>query len=238
MKEKKSISTAILTLFLILALIVIAFMTCYIYTEKINANREIAILKENANEMQNTINNFQEKIKQLSYSNKIDNSVNTTNNNLSFTDEQIKTALSDYLELRGHRDCNGLLKILTIKGVLNYDSSKDIETIHPNDGTGGYYKTNIKYSDYRNAMLKYVSQTEFERNWNSYYLEDNDGNLINLSGGGSACIYSIKEIERINDTTYSAKGIPIVDGIKLSTEEHFIFVITSNNGNCVIDALN
>lgn len=51
MKEKRSISTTILTLFLILALIVIAFMTCYIYTEKINANREIATLKENANEM-------------------------------------------------------------------------------------------------------------------------------------------------------------------------------------------
>lgn len=242
MEEKKSIKISLSTLFLILALMVIAFMAYYIYTEKTNANKEIETLEANAVEMQNTIKNLQDKIDTISNtinsnnSNEDNNETNTSDNNsISFTDEQVKTALSNYLELRAHMNCNALLNNLTEKGTLNYDDSKDIDTII--DGTYGHYITNIKYSDYRNAMLKYVSKSEFERNWNSYYSEDSNGNLIAGDGGGGLRVYTIKSITKSNDSTYSAKVTSVVEEGEYFEEENLTFVVTSNNGNCVIDSL-
>ena len=165
------------------------------------------------------------------YSNDNTASIDTT----SFTDEQVKTALSNYLELRAHMNCNALLNNLTEKGVLNYDDSKDIDTII--DGTYGHYITNIKYSDYRNAMLKYVSKSEFERNWNSYYSEDSNGNLIAGDGGGGLRVYTIKSITKTNDSTYSAKVTSVVEDGEYFEEENLTFAVTSNNGICVIDSL-
>lgn len=241
MEEKKSIKISLSTLFLILALIVIAFMTYYIYTEKTNANKEIETLEANAVEMQNTIKDLQDKIDTISNtinsnnSNKDNNTTNTNDNNrISFTDEQVKTALSNYLELRAHMNCNALLNNLIEKGDLNYDESKNIDS---SDGTYGRYITNIKYSDYRNAMLKYVSKSEFERNWNSYYSEDSNGNLIAGDGGGGLRVYTIKSITKTNDSTYSAKVTSVVEDGEYFEEESLTFVVTSNNGNCVVDSL-
>lgn len=237
MEEKKSIKISLSTLFLILALIVIAFMAYYIYTEKTNANKEIETLEANAVEMQNTIKDLQDKIDTISNtinsnnSNEDNNTTNTSDNNrISFTDEQVKTALSNYLELRAHMNCNALLNNLTEKESLNYDDSKNVIS---NDR----YITNIKYSDYRNAMLKYVSKNEFERNWNSYYSEDSNGNLIAGDGGGGLRVYTIKSITKTNDSTYSAKVTSVVEDGEYFEEESLTFVVTSNNGNCVIDSL-
>lgn len=241
MEEKKSIKISLSTFFLILALIVIAFMAYYIYTEKTNANKEIETLEANAVEMQNTIKDLQDKIDTISNtinsnnSNEDNNTTNTSDNNsTSFTDEQVKTALSNYLELRANMNCNALLNNLTEKGALNYDESKNIDS---GDGTYGRYITNIKYSDYRNAMLKYVSKSEFERNWNSYYSEDSNGNLIAGDGGGGLRVYTIKSITKTNDSTYSAKVTSVVEDGEYFEEENLTFGVTSNNGICVIDSL-
>lgn len=238
MEEKKSVKISLSTLFLILALIVIAFMAYYIYTEKTNANKEIETLEANAVEMQNTIKDLQDKIDTISNtinsnnSNEDNNVTNTSDNNsTSFTDEQVKTALSNYLELRSHMNCNELLNNLTEKGLLNYDDSKHT---YLDDGS---YITNIKYSDYRNAMLKYVSKSEFESNWNSYYSEDSNGNLIACDGGGGLRVYTIKSITQTNDSTYSAKVTSVADDGEYFEEENLTFVVTSNNGICVIDSL-
>ena len=135
-------------------------------------------------------------------------------------------------------NCNALLNVLTEKGALNYDSSKD--TAIP-DAPAGLYKTNIKYSDYKNAMLKYVSEDEFERNWNSYYSEDSNGYLIAGEGGGGLRVYTIKEIKKTispnSTSTYNADVTSVVDDTNFFEEETLTFVITSYNGNCVIDSL-
>lgn len=240
MEEKKSSKTSLSTIFLILALMVIAVMAYYIYTEKTNANKEIEKLEANAVEMKNTIKDLQDKIDTISNtinsnnSNENNNETNTSDNNsASFTEEQVKIALSNYLELSSQGSL--LLYKLTEKGDLNYDESKDIETTI--DGIYGYYITNIKYSEYRNAMLKYVSKSEFERNWNSRYSEDSNGNLLTVDGGSSGVrVYTIKSITKTNDSTYSAKVTSVFDGEDFK-EDNLTFAVTSNNGNCVIDSL-
>ena len=54
MEEKKSVKISLSTLFLILALIVIAFMAYYIYTEKTTYNNKIADLESKIDNITST----------------------------------------------------------------------------------------------------------------------------------------------------------------------------------------
>lgn len=179
-------------------------------------------------------NNISEKI---SSNNLNENTIITDNNNNSsvFTDEQVRVTLSNYLELLANENCDNLLQWLNENGKLNYDSSKN--TIL-NDGT---VITSIRFSDYKNAMLNYVSENEFERNWNLtlYFNENSDGYLTKLQGGGAYCPYTIESITHNDDLNYIAKtyysnsyDYPITKYYK-----DFSFEIKSYNGNCVIDSI-
>lgn len=179
-------------------------------------------------------NNISEKI---SSNNLNENTIITDNNNNSsvFTDEQVRVTLSNYLELLANENCDNLLQWLNENGKLNYDSSKN--TIL-NDGT---VITSIRFSDYKNAMLNYVSENEFERNWNLtlYFNENSDGYLTKLQGGGAYCPYTIESITHNDDLNYIAKtyysnsyDYPITKYYK-----DFSFEIKSYDGNCVIDSI-
>ena len=235
MKEKNVTKISISTFFLILAIIAIIVMGLFIYklnNEKVKADEKAARLQKQVNNLNSTVKDLQGKINNISETINSNNSSNKDNNTETFTDEQVKTALANYLELKAHLNCNGLLNKLTEKGELNYDWNKATLT---NDGR---YITDIKYSDYRNAMLKYVSKNEFEKNWNSYYSQDNNGNLIDVNGGGGLRVYTINSITKNSDSTYSANTTVTIDYSDDSKEdENFIFTITSYNGNCVIDSI-
>lgn len=242
MEEKKVTQISLSTFFLILSLIVIAVMGIFmykLYNEKIEANKKSTELQTQVNSLNETVNDLQGKITNISETINSNTSVEntntaTTNNNTSFTDEQVKTALSNYLELQAYASCSGLLTNLEEKGKLTYDSSK--ETIL-DDGT---IVTSIKFSDYKNAMLNYVSENEFEKNWTStlHFNENSNGYLTQVQGGGGLCVYTINSITKINDSTYFAKTTAtLVDLDDSKEDENFTFTIKSYKGNCVIDSL-
>lgn len=248
MEDKKITKISFSTFFLILAIIVIIAMACYIYIEKTNSSKEIANLEANATNMKSTINDLQGKINSISdtinsNSSKENTTTATTSNNhdtvsndsISFTDDQVKTTLSNFLELRSNANCSSLLETLAKKGKLNYDYSKDT---YLNDGS---ILTTIKFSDYKNAMLNYVSEAEFENNWISTlnFKKSDSGYLIRLQGGGGLGVYTITSITKNNNLTYSAKTTCIVDNDEsMKSNEDFTFTVKSYNGNCVIDSIN
>jgi len=80
MEEKKLVKISLSTVLLFIAILVIAFMTYYIYTEKTNYNEQIADLKANNANMQDKIDNLQ---------GKIDNISNTINSNSSILDSNV-----------------------------------------------------------------------------------------------------------------------------------------------------
>jgi len=82
MEEKKSVKISLSTVLLFVAILVIAFMAYYIYTEKTNYNKQIADLEANTANMQYTIDNLQ---------GKIDNISNTINSNSSTSDSNVDT---------------------------------------------------------------------------------------------------------------------------------------------------
>ena len=241
MEEKKVTKISLSTFFLILSIIVIVVMAIFMYkfyNEKIEANKKSAELQSQLNNLNEIVNDLQGKINNVSdtinSNNSTENTTITNNNSTSFTENQVKTALSNYLELRAYAGCDALLENLKEKGKLNYDSSKD--TIS-NDGT---IITSIKFSDYKNAMLNYVSENEFEKNWTStqYFNENSNGYLTKVQGGGGLRVYTINSLTKTSDSTYSAKTTAtLVDLDNSKEDENFTFTITSYKGNCVIDSL-
>ena len=224
MGENKQSKISLSTVLLLLAILVIIAMSYYIYTEKTNYNKEIAELEANATNMQSTINDLQGKIDNISQ----------TINSTTFTDEQVKTALSDFLELRAYANCDSLLERLKDKAKLNYNSAND--TIL-DDGT---VITTIKFLDYKNAMLNYVSESEFERNWHStqYFNENSDGYLTKVQGGGGLCEYTVDSISKKDDETYSAKTtVTFVDLDDSKENENYIFTVKQYGDKCVIDSI-
>ena len=222
--ENKKLKISLSNLVLLLAILVIIAMSYYIYIEKINYGKQIAELEANAANMQNTINDLQGNIDKNSQS------INST----TFTDEEVKTALSNYLELQAYESCDSLLEQLRKKGKLNYNSEND--TIL-DDGT---VITTIKFLDYKNAMLNYVSESEFERNWHSTksYNENSEGFLTKVQGGGGLCEYTVDSISKKDDTTYSAKTtVTFVDMDDSKENRNYIFTVKSDRDNCVIDSI-
>lgn len=241
MEEKQVTKINLLTFFFILVIIVMGIFIFKLYNEKTEETKNASELQTQVNNLNETVRNLQEKIDNTSETINSNNSTenttttNTSNNNaISFTDEQVKITLSNYLELHAHAGCDALLHNLKEKGKLNYDSSKD--NIQ-NDGT---VITSIKFSDYKNAMLNYVSESEFEKNWTSslYFNKNSNGYLTKVQGGGGLRVYTINSITKTDNSTYSAKTTATLVDLDNSQEnENFTFTITSYNGNCVIDSI-
>lgn len=244
MEEKKVTKISLSTFFLILAIIAIIVMGIFmykLYNEKTEETKKSNELQTQVNSLNETVRDLQEKINNISETSNSNNSTENTsttntssNNSTSFTDEQVKTALSTFLELRAHANCDALLQNLTEKRNLNYDPSKN--TIL-DDGT---VVTTIKFSDYKNAMLNYVSESEFEKNWTSsqYFYENSNGYLNKAQGGGGLRVYTINSITKIDNSTYSAKTTAtLVDLDNSQEDENYTFTVKSYNGNCVIDSI-
>ena len=210
MEEKKVIKISLTKFLVILAIIAIVTICIIIFI--INKNKIIQNQKT-SNYLQPQANNLESTI--------------------VFSDEQVKTTLSDYLELRAHANCDTLLGNLTEKGKLNYDSSKDTFN---NDGI---VVTLIKFSDYKNAMLNYVSEREFNKNWTNkqHFGQNSNGYLTKIEGGGGLREYTINSISKTNDNTYTAKTSSVVEDGEYYEETEYTFVVTTYNNNCVIDSI-
>lgn len=230
MEERKTVKLSLSTVFLIIALIVIVVMA--IFMHKLYNEKEEAL--SNTINTSNLIENNTTTNKGNT-SNSIENNTTTNNGNTSFTEDQVETTLSNYLELMAQQDGQDILQVLTEKGKLNYKNSDD------KISNAGAVTTNVKFSDYKKAMLNFVSETEFEKNWNSkWFSQNSDGYVTTVEGGGTVPIYTIKSINKTDESNYTAQTSYIIDENEPtpSYDKTFTFTITSYNGKCVIDSLN
>ena len=208
-------------------------MGVYIY--KINNDK---LLAENKSaELQTQVDSLNESVNQLQEEIETVEKTKTTekNSSTSFSEEQVKQAISEYLELQASADCGTPLDILKKKGKINYDPSE--YTINTNNGL---ITTKVKFSDYKNAMLNYVTESEFEKNWTSeiYLGEDSNGYLTHAQGGGGLRVYTINSISKIDDKTFSVKTTSMVEDDDTTKEnENFTFEVASYNGKCVINSV-
>ena len=217
--------TSRLIILLVIALTIIMALLGYLMNlQKVKADKEIAELKSREETLQTTITELQEKL------NSINDIASNNESTGAFTDDEVKTALADVLELRSASGCDALLETLTKKGKLNYDPSKD------NILDDGTMITTIKFSDYKDAMLNYVSEKEFDNNWTAFYTANSEGYITKVQGGGGFRVHIIKSINKIDNLTYTAHCTSHVDN-EYVEENDYTFNVVSYNGKCVIDSI-
>lgn len=243
MDKKEPIKISLSTLLLILAIIVIAVMGIFLfkfYNEKTEETKKASELQIQVNSLNGTVSDLQGKMATISETinstpvTENNSSVRTnTNDTISFTDAQVKTALANYLELKSYADSGSPLDYLAKKENLDYDESK-------NTFNNGVITTSVKFSDYKKAMLNYVSENEFEKNWSSaeWFKVNNNGYITIGQMGGGARNYNVNSVTKNSDFNYSAKVTSTIEDDN-STKENsdFTFVIKSLNDNCVIDSI-
>lgn len=222
MEEKKSIKISLSTFFLILAIIVIVIMGVFIfkfYNDKKVSDSEVKELESTINNLEGKINSLEETIN--------DNGKNNDEiTSKTFSNNEIKKALQDYLELKGiYAGSPGEL--------LNKLGFEDLEIDDDIIIEDFYKKTNIRYEDYKNKMLNYMTEECLENNFTEFLGEAN-GDLYCFNGGASRISF---EIESINEKgeNYIANVYELdFEGTRSGEVKNFKFGIADYNGKCVI----
>ena len=244
MEKKEPIKVSLSTVFLIIAIIVIVIMgyfVCKFYNDKVEGANKVNDLQKQVGNLNGTINDLQGKINSINdaintnkTSEKTETNINA-NINVEFTNEEVKKAISDYLELYSSAACGTPLDFLKEKGKINYyDPFKNVINT-----TNGEITTNVKFSDYKKAMLNYITENEFERNWTTKIglIENSNGYLTHGQLGGGFRNYTIRDIAKIDTNKYSVKATSIVEDDDSTRENNsFIFELKNYNNNCVIDS--
>jgi len=161
MEEKKEIRISLSTCLLTIAVIVIIVMAVFIYKMYNEKASEINKIDELSNE----IYNLKEKIGMLDSNVEIDttsnkssngNQTNNQNKKDEFTNEEIKEAIQNYLDLLGTSNNS---PSAVVEYLFGYENVKlTWENDHMNEH---YTKTNIEYNKFKNEILNYMTEEAF-----------------------------------------------------------------------------
>lgn len=112
---------------------------------------------------------------------------------------EVKESLQNYLDLAGVYE--GSPFSLLVK--LNLLKAEDIKNFGVDTDSEGFVKTNIKYSDYKEAMLNYVSESWFNEKFTALYREKS-GYLYYYNGGATGIQTKVEKIGKYSDGAYNA----------------------------------
>lgn len=212
MEEKNSKKGGkILVVLLILALIIIAVMGFFIYklyNEKTNEKENSTELQTQVNTLNETVNDLQEKMNTISETISSKDTENTTTENTttgntstsnkdknkSFSNAEIKNAIQECLDLESAKTCGPRMNLET----LGFYEDSSISAKEQPAQKSGYIKTAIKYNDFKNKMLEYITEECYEEEWSDIYSNEN-GYLCYDNIGQSGVKYQVNSIEKTND---------------------------------------
>lgn len=166
----------------------------------------------------------------------------TNMENNTFTLKQVKASLKDYFNLYAAGQNATLIQELGERGKLKYNTSKwDTKGKNKDE-----WATDIKFSEYKNAMLNYISENEFDRHWNpnnkSVKVDvkvNKNGYIIPPQPKGNAPVYSIDELSKHGDYEYKARVQYIInEDISTIKNYNYNFIVANSNGKCIIDSIN
>lgn len=232
MEEKKSIKISLSTFFLILALIAICIMGYFIYSlygRKQEADKNVQELTNKVTNLENTINDIHSKTEDIISTNSTSNNATTNNKSKKFTDEEIKNAIDNYLYIQGklYGSPDSMLKEIGFGSYVSENETPDKDN---------YKKTNLKYQEFKNKVLTYMTDDWFENNFKKFYFKEVNGYLYYFDGGATGVAYRVDGVSLkgdYSDSSYIA-NISLLQLGDVETKQNIEFHITNYNGNCVI----
>ena len=162
------------------------------------------------------------------------NSTNASEEIKTISESEVKEALNHYLNLSGAFQGSPysvleVMKEITGKNVINQEYPEAIEF------DGEYIlPTNIKYADFKEFMLNYMTEELFNSEFGNGYVNKN-GELYCKNIGATGVEYEVKSVEKTNgsDTKYKAQVNTIFDEDS-KNDGTFLFEIKEINNKYVI----
>jgi len=255
---KISITLSSLALGTICILLLIAAMTL-LYTQTYTSKDNIT-LKAKIRELENENKKMHKLIKDMDLEEYLDfdeiEKIDNNSNNYGydslaakdFTEEQIKQSIKEYMEIDElfNNQFDKLLVKLDL--VTEYEAEQMLYDI---DETHEFVVTNVKYEDFKNAMLKYMTDIVFQNNF-ADQIKSKDGRLC-FSSYNLDYDISNYEITKLEKDTYFSKNNGYVVTYKyndsyeqydIATDEYETvtedyeasasFVVTALDGICII----
>lgn len=142
------------------------------------------------------------------------------------TIDEITSIYEKYLKIDCESHTDGILNFLNI----GYDENKD-----KFDSNLEMVTTNVNFIEYKNAMLNYVSENLFTKEYteNIGIFENKNGKIVKGQGGGECPNIKINKITKTGTLAYTA------DVIENFNEENanktYKFTLKNYNGKLVID---
>lgn len=150
----------------------------------------------------------------------------TTTQKVSNEDDNIKNTIKKFLEIDCNLHTDGILDYLN----LGFDESKQIY-----DEATEMVITNVKYDDFKNAMLNYVTEEYFKKETDGRFIKDKSGYVRKSQGGGNECqVPTINSITKTGNLSYTANyTMPTDSGESYTETEKFAF--KEYNNKLVVD---
>lgn len=167
---------------------------------------------------------------------KINNDINnqskttttTTTQKVNDEDEKVKKTIEKFLEVDCALHTDGILDYLN----LGFDESKQIY-----DEKTIMVITNVKYDDFKNAMLNYVTEEYFKKETDGRFIKDKSGYVRKGQGGGDCYISTINSITKTGNLSYDVnitETSDIDDSININSIQKFTF--KEYNNKLVVDS--
>jgi len=234
MENKKG---SLLTVFLVIAIILIGVMGVFMYMQKTEADRQIA-------ELENSINEIKEATKEKEPNIKDEETDIKDNENELPNSEEVNSLVTKFLEMLYARE-SGFESILE---KIGYDNPQEIynNTVKSdNDGdsiygvynknmdkyVGGYSNTKIKYSDFEEKISNYMTPGIVEQCFGGKFVEYN-GFLYAFIGNASGAGVSNVTVQSIYNNIYLVK-YSVSDEAGTDEYECIIRITNYNNKNVV-----
>ena len=151
----------------------------------------------------------------------------TTTQKVSDEDEKVKKTIEKFLEVDCALHTDYILDYLN----LGFDESKQIY-----DEATEMVITNVKYDDFKNAMLNYVTEEYFKKETDGFIVKDKSGYVRKSQGGGECYISKINNITKIGNLRYNVnitETSDVDDSINNNTTQKFTF--KEYNNKLVVD---
>lgn len=151
----------------------------------------------------------------------------TTTQKVSDENEKIKKTIEKFLEIDCALHTDGILQYLNI----GYDESNE-----KYDEATEMVITNVKYNDFKNAMLNYVTEEYFKKETDGRFIKDKSGYLRKSQGGGECYISTINSITKTGNLSYDVNITNTTDYNDESYTETEKFTFKEYNNKLVVDS--
>lgn len=151
----------------------------------------------------------------------------TTTQKVSDENEKVKKTIEKFLEVDCVLHTDYILDYLN----LGFDESKQIY-----DEATEMVITNVKYDDFKNAMLNYVTKEYFKKETDGYIVKDKSGYVRKSQGGGECYISKINNITKTGNLSYNVnitETSDVDDSINNNTTQKFTF--KEYNNKLIVD---